>query len=98
MIEPTITGFFKKPRKNCHCGLGERRSRLRSSRRGLFSVRADEFGMDAPSGKLEAASVGKCTAALQVLERRVALLVRHCEPSEAIGGSQGIASSPSSSQ
>src|SRR5437763_7322849 len=48
MIEPTITGFLMKPRRNCQCGLGDRRSRLRWSRRGLFSVRAEEGGMNAP--------------------------------------------------
>ena len=29
MIEPTITGFFRNPRRNCHCALGLRRSRRR---------------------------------------------------------------------
>ena len=29
MTEPTITGFLRNPRRNCHCGLGERRSRRR---------------------------------------------------------------------
>ena len=53
MIEPTITGFLMKPRRNCQCGLGERRSRWRWSLRGLFSVRAGEVGMDAPFGARE---------------------------------------------
>src|SRR3954451_15919237 len=48
MIDPTITGFLMKPRRNCQCGLLDRRSRRRCSLRGLFSVRAEEKGMDAP--------------------------------------------------
>ena len=45
MIEPTITGCFRKPRRNCHCGLRARRSRRRLRRRGPFSVRAVEIGI-----------------------------------------------------
>ena len=69
MIEPTITGFLMKPRRNCHCGLGERRSRRRWRRRGLFSVRAEEVGMKAPCRGERGRSVGKCAAAWQGSER-----------------------------
>jgi hypothetical protein len=50
MIEPTITGFLRKPRRNCQRGLGERRSRRRARRRGAFIVRAEEDGMNTPLG------------------------------------------------
>jgi hypothetical protein len=45
MIDPTITGCLKNPRRNCHCGLGERRSRRRVWRRDPFSVRTLEVVM-----------------------------------------------------
>src|SRR6476661_1963828 len=48
MTDPTITGFLRKPRRNCQRGLGERRSCRRWRRRGLFMVRADEVGMKYP--------------------------------------------------
>ena len=48
MIEPTITGFLRKPRRNCQRGLGERRSRRRSSRLWPLNGRADEIGIEAP--------------------------------------------------
>src|SRR6476619_6808353 len=50
MTEPTITGFFRKPRRNCQRGLGERRSR-RARRFGPLIVRAEEGGMNAPTGQ-----------------------------------------------
>ena len=49
MTEPTITGFFRKPRRNCQCGL-RRAATRRTKRRGPFSVRADETVIDAPKG------------------------------------------------
>src|SRR4051794_35969826 len=69
ITDPTITGFFRKPRRNCQRGLGERRSCRRCRRRGLFIVRADEDGMKAPLGEAKVASVGKCVAPLQGFER-----------------------------
>src|SRR4029079_1190938 len=37
MTEPPITGFLRKPRRNCHFGLGERRSERRARRLGPFN-------------------------------------------------------------
>src|SRR6476661_2989673 len=70
MIEPTITGFLMKPRRNCQCGLGDRRSRRRWSRRGLFSVRAEEEGMDAPlRGQSKAGALANASGLGKVPER-----------------------------
>jgi hypothetical protein len=44
MIDPTITGFLRKPRRNCQRGLGDRRSARRAVRRGPFNVLAVEGG------------------------------------------------------
>src|SRR3990170_2623283 len=70
MTDPTITGFFRKPRRNCQRGLAPRCAARRTNRRGPLSVRADDTDMEAPRGG-EAASTGKCTATWQVWDRRV---------------------------
>jgi hypothetical protein len=44
MIEPTITGFFRKPRRNCQRGLGLRRAERRTRRREPLRVLAVEGG------------------------------------------------------
>src|SRR5437870_12224202 len=51
MIDPTITGCFRKPRRNCQCGLTLRRADLRTIRRGPFRVRAVDGGIGAPRAK-----------------------------------------------
>jgi hypothetical protein len=48
MIEPTITGCLRNPRRNCQCGLGERRAFLPTARLDRFKVRAVEVRMKAP--------------------------------------------------
>ena len=50
MTDPTITGFFRKPRRNCQRGLVPRRIARRTRRRGPFRVRADDTDIEAPRG------------------------------------------------
>src|SRR5215218_1335738 len=59
MTDPTITGFFRKPRRNCHCGLFARWATRRTKRRGPFSVRADETVIDAPAGSSRRIALAK---------------------------------------
>src|SRR5688572_17707970 len=59
MTEPTITGFFRKPRRNCHCGLFARCATRRTKRRGPLSVRADETVIESPEGSSKGNALAK---------------------------------------
>ena len=61
MTDPTITGFFRKPRRNCHCGLFARWATRRTKRRGPFSVRADETVIETPEGTSRGIALAKAS-------------------------------------
>jgi hypothetical protein len=75
MIDPTITGFLRKPRRNCQRGLGARSRAAHETARALQRARGERF-MDAPSGPAKGGSVGKCAAAWQVPRRSARLRER----------------------